>query len=212
MAKDRPDIGLDGELADLPAEVRWREWVRRVEAVTGVAATAYARQQSTTLGDIADRVKAAPQEVLGKVEQVISRNKSLEKELQTVRQQLVTGSGSDLMDQAVAIGDVQVLAARADGADAKALRDSVDRLRDKLGAQSVVVLGAVDGEKVRLAAGVSKGLVDRIKAGARVNSVAVGVGGKGGGRPDFAQAGGSQPENLDKSLASVADWVREQLG
>ncbi|MEL7024362.1 MAG: alanine--tRNA ligase [Pseudomonadota bacterium] len=186
--------------------------VRRVEAVTGVAATAYARQQSTTLGDIADRVKAAPQEVLGKVEQVISRNKSLEKELQTVRQQLVTGSGSDLMDQAVAIGDVQVLAARADGADAKALRDSVDRLRDKLGAQSVVVLGAVDGEKVRLAAGVSKGLVDRIKAGALVNSVAVGVGGKGGGRPDFAQAGGSQPENLDKSLASVADWVREQLG
>ena len=107
------------------------------------------------------------------------------------------------------VGDLKVLAARIDGANAQALRDSIDQLKDKLGT-AVVVLGAVDDGKVRLAAGVTKNLTSRLKAGDLVNFIAAQVGGKGGGRPDFAQAGGSDPDGLDGALSSVVEWVSER--
>ncbi|MEL6301198.1 MAG: alanine--tRNA ligase [Pseudomonadota bacterium] len=184
--------------------------VRRIEAVTGSAALSFARQQAKALSEVAARMKAAPEEAVMKVEQLLARGKSLEKELAVLRKQLVSGGSTDLTASAVTVGDVKVLAARVDGADAKSLRDAVDQLKDKLGPKSVVVLGTAEGDKVRLAAGVSKPLIPSIKAGELVNVVANGVGGKGGGRPDFAQAGGNQPENLDESLALVADWVKEK--
>lgn len=185
--------------------------VRRLEAVTGPNALAFARSQARTLAQIGGQLKAAPDELIAKIEQVLARGKTLEKEIASLRQQLVSGGSTDFQSQAVDIGDVKVLASRVDGADAKSLRDAVDKLKDQLGARSVVVLGTADGDKVRLAAGVSKALVGILKAGELVNLVAQGVGGKGGGRPDFAQAGGSQPENLDKSLACVSGWVEAQL-
>ncbi|MEL6368497.1 MAG: alanine--tRNA ligase, partial [Pseudomonadota bacterium] len=184
--------------------------VRRIEAVTGTAALSFARQQAKALLEVAARMKAAPEEAVMKVEQLVARGKSLEKELASLRQQLVSGGSTDLTASAVAVGDVKVLATRVDGADAKSLRDAVDQLKDKLGPKSVVVLGTAEGDKVRLAAGVSKPLIETLKAGELVNVVANAVGGKGGGRPDFAQAGGNQPENLDESLGLVADWVKEK--
>lgn len=184
--------------------------VRRIEAVTGSAALSFARQQAKALMEVAARMKAAPEEAVMKVEQLLARGKSLEKELAVLRKQLVSGGSTDLTASAVAVGDIKVLAVRVDGADAKSLRDAVDQLKDKLGPKSVVVLGTAEGDKVRLAAGVSKPLIPSIKAGELVNVVANGVGGKGGGRPDFAQAGGNQPENLDGSLGLVADWVKEK--
>ncbi len=184
--------------------------VRRIEAVTGTAALSFARQQAKALSEVAARMKAAPEEAVMKVEQLVARGKSLEKELASLRQQLVSGGSTDLTASAVAVGDVKVLATRVDGADAKSLRDAVDQLKDKLGPKSVVVLGTAEGDKVRLAAGVSKPLIETLKAGELVNVVANAVGGKGGGRPDFAQAGGNQPENLDESLGLVADWVKEK--
>ncbi|MEM6817304.1 MAG: alanine--tRNA ligase [Pseudomonadota bacterium] len=184
--------------------------VRRIEAVTGSAALSFARQQAKALSEVAARMKAAPEEAVMKVEQLLARGKSLEKELAVLRKQLVSGGSTDLTASAVAVGDIKVLAVRVDGADAKSLRDAVDQLKDKLGPKSVVVLGTAEGDKVRLAAGVSKSLTTSLKAGELVNVVANGVGGKGGGRPDFAQAGGNQPENLDESLGLVVDWVNEK--
>ena len=181
--------------------------VRRLEAVTGAHALAYVRQQADQLASVGELVRATPEEAVSKVEQLLARQRTLEKELEQVRRQMVTGGGNDLADRAVTIGDIRVLATRVEGADAKSLRDAVDQLRDKLGARSVVVLGAVEDDKVRLAAGVTKPLLDIIKAGDLVRHVAEAVGGKGGGRPDFAQAGGNQPENLDKSLALVEPWI-----
>jgi alanyl-tRNA synthetase len=121
---------------------------------------------------------------------------------------MASASGDELLGQAVELDGLKVLSARMDGIEPKALRDTVDRLKDRLGSAVVVIGGAGDG-KVRLAAGVSKDLTDRIKAGNLVNFVAQQVGGRGGGRPDFAQAGGSQPENLDGALESVRGWVSE---
>ncbi len=181
--------------------------VRRIEAVTGDNALAEMRAMQSILAEVGDLVRASRDETVQKVGQVLARNKALEKDLAALQRQLAQGGSSDLTAQAVDVGDIRVLAARLDGIDPKALRDAIDQLRDKLGARSVVVLGSVDEDKVRLAAGVSKQLLDTIKAGDLVRHVAEAVGGKGGGRADFAQAGGNQPENLDESLASVAAWV-----
>ncbi|MFK8053908.1 MAG: alanine--tRNA ligase [Woeseiaceae bacterium] len=185
--------------------------IRRIEALTGDNALAAIQRADAALADVAGIVKAPKDDVAAKVSQLLARSKQLEKELADAKSQLATGGASDLADKAVKVGDVNVLSARIDGADAKSLRDAVDRFRDKLGPKSVVALGAVEDEKVRLAVGVSKPLIGQIKAGDLVKSIAAGVGGKGGGRPDFAQAGGSEPENLDKSLASVAGWVETHL-
>ncbi|HEX7029118.1 MAG TPA: alanine--tRNA ligase [Gammaproteobacteria bacterium] len=185
--------------------------VRRIEAVTGDNALDYVRGLENTLDRIGSRVKASRDDVDTRVEQLAERSRRLEKEIDRLRKQLASGQGTDLTSQAVEIGGLKVVAARVDGADAAALRDAVDQLKNKLGKAAVVLAAATD-EKVQLAAGVTKAETGRLKAGDLVNFVAQQVGGKGGGRPDMAMAGGNQPEKLDAALAAVEGWVREQLG
>ncbi|MGB0713295.1 MAG: alanine--tRNA ligase, partial [Gammaproteobacteria bacterium] len=184
--------------------------VRRVEAVTGAGALLWMRDVNRRLDRIANMVKGGRDSADEKVEQLLDRNRRLEKELDQLKAKLASSQGTDLAGQAVDIAGVKVLAARLDGVDAKALRDAVDQLKNKLGS-AAIVLGAVDDGKVRLVAGVTKDVTGRIKAGDLVNQVAVQVGGKGGGRPDLAQAGGSNPEALDAAIASVTGWVEAQI-
>ena len=165
------------------------------------------RQQS--LDQVAALLKSTPDQAAGRIEQLLKRVRELEKELSAARQQVLTGGGAEL--NVVEVGGIKVLASRMDGADAKTLRDAVDRFKDRL-QNAVVVLGSVEDGKVRLAAGVTRNNTDRIKAGDLIRPVAEQVGGRGGGRPDFAQAGGSDPGSLDAALASVPGWVAGQLG
>jgi alanyl-tRNA synthetase len=146
-----------------------------------------------------------------RVAQLLERTRSLEKELDRLKGKLASSQGDDLVNQAVDIQGVKVLAAQLEAADPKGLRDTLDQLKNKLGS-SAIVLATVQGDKVSLVAGVSKDQTQAIKAGELVNVVAQQVGGKGGGRPDMAQAGGNQPQALPAALASVPDWVREKLG
>jgi alanyl-tRNA synthetase len=185
--------------------------VRRIEAVTGDGAIDWVRAGETALDHVAGLVRGTRGDVEDKVRQLIERGRQLEKEVQKLKGQIASGQGGDLADQAVEVGGVRVLAARVDGADARALRDAVDRLKQKL-QPAVVLLGAVEDGKVRLVAGVTKDTTDRIRAGELVNEAARFVGGKGGGRPDMAQAGGSDPAGLDRALARVPEYVGEQLG
>jgi alanyl-tRNA synthetase len=180
--------------------------VRRVEAVTGEGALLLVRQQQDQLQAIADAVKAQPQNVAARVLQVLDNVKALEKELAGFKSKLAAAQGDDLLKQAVVINGVQVLAAQMDGADALALRETLNHMKDKL-ANSAIVLAAVQDGKVSLIAGVSASLTNKIKAGDLVNMVAQQVGGKGGGKADMAMAGGTQPEHLAAALASVAAWV-----
>ena len=184
--------------------------IRRIEAVTGKGALEWIDANQRALDDVAAQLKSPRDQAGTKVEQLLKRNRELEKELAAVKQQLLTG-GSDVTADITEIDGIKVLATRMDGADARTLRDAVDRFKDKL-QSAVVVLGAVENGKVRLAAGVTKNNTDRIRAGDVIKPVAEQVGGKGGGRPDFAQAGGSNPEQLDAALASVPGWVSEHLG
>ena len=185
--------------------------VRRIEAVTGQAAMQWIDANQQALDDVASMLRSPRDQAAAKVEQLLRRNKELEKELAAAKQQLLTGGSSSMSDDVTEIDGIKVLASRMDGADAKTLRDAVDRFKDKL-QSAVVVLGSVENGKVRLAAGVTKNNTDRIRAGDVIKPVAEQVGGKGGGRPDFAQAGGSNPDRLDAALASVPGWVSEQLG
>jgi len=185
--------------------------VRRIEAVTGRGAMEWIAANQQTLENLASALRSQPDQAAAKVEQLIKRNKELEKELAAAKQALVTGKGSDPFGDVQEIGGVKVMAARMDGADAKTLRDAVDRYKDKLGS-AVVVLGSVEGAKVHLAAGVSKDNIGKIKAGDLIKPVAEQVGGKGGGRPDFAQAGGTDTGALDQALESVGPWVAKRLG
>ncbi len=184
--------------------------VRRVEAVTGQGALDWIESQQRTLESVASLLKSTPEQTAGKVAQLLKRQKDLEKELAAAKQQLLTG-GRGVAQEVIEIDGIKVMATRMDGADAKTLRDAVDRFKDKL-QSAVVVLGSVENGKVRLAAGVTRNNIDRIKAGDVIAPVAEQVGGRGGGRPDFAQAGGSNPDGLDAALASVADWVSDHLG
>jgi len=184
--------------------------VRRIEAVTGTGALEWLDANQRSLNEIAGLLRSQPDMASAKVEQLLKRNKELEKELAAAKQALVTGSGSDHSVDVQEIGGIKVLAARIDGADAKTLREAVDRYKDKL-QSAIVVLGSVDNGVVRLAAGVTRDNTDRIRAGDLIKPVAEQVGGKGGGRPDFAQAGGSNPEGLDEALGSVSAWVAKQL-
>jgi alanyl-tRNA synthetase len=182
--------------------------IRRVVAVAGEAAVQRIQTMDTQLKDLAGVLKIAPDAMEGRLRQILERSKSLEKEVEELKSKMASASGDELADRAVEINGLKVLSARLDGIDSKSLRDTVDRLKDRLGS-SVVVIGSADEDKVRLAAGVSKDLLARIQAGNLVNFVAQHVGGKGGGRPDFAQAGGSQPENLDEALEKVQSWIAE---
>ena len=180
--------------------------VRRVEAVTGEGALALINAQQSQLQSIAAAVKAQPQNVAARVLQVLDSVKVLEKELAGLKSKLAASQGDDLLKQAVDINGVKVLAAQMEGADALALRETLNNMKDKL-QNSAIVLASVQDGKVSLVAGVSSGLIAKIKAGELVNMVAQQVGGKGGGKPDMAMAGGTQPENLAVALASVPAWI-----
>jgi alanyl-tRNA synthetase len=185
--------------------------VRRIEAVTGSGAMAWIDQNQLTLGTLAGLLRSQPDQAAAKVEQLLKRSKDLEKELAAAKQALISGKGTDHSDSVQEIAGIKLLVSRMDGADAKTLRDAVDRFKDKL-QSAIVVLGSVDGGKVHLAAGVTKDNTDKIRAGDLIKPVAEQIGGKGGGRPDFAQAGGTDSAALDRALESVAEWVAEQLG
>jgi alanyl-tRNA synthetase len=184
--------------------------VRRIEALTGKAALHWIDANQHNLDAVAALLRSQRDQVIAKVEQLLRRGKELEKELASTRQKLLTGAHSATTERVADIDGIKVVSARMDGADAKTLRDAVDRFKDKLQC-AVIVLGSVDDGKVRLAAGVTRNNLERIQAGDVIRPVAEQVGGKGGGRPDFAQAGGSNPEALDAALASVEAWVAEHL-
>ena len=183
--------------------------VRRIEAVTAEHALDWADKGETQLAEIASMLKGSRDDLSSRVSQLMEKNRNLEKELAQLKGKLASSQGSDLSSQAIEVNGIKVLAANLEGADVKTLRDTLDQLKNKLGT-SAIVLAAVDGSKISLVAGVSKDAISKIKAGDLVNSVAKQVGGKGGGRPDMAQAGGDKPENLSAALKSVADWVQEQ--
>jgi alanyl-tRNA synthetase len=199
------DIGL----FKIVAEGGVAAGVRRIEAVTGDNALAYLQSLEGTVQGLAGALRAAPAEVPARLAQVLEHVRSLEKELAALKGRLASAQGGDLALRAVDVKGLKVLAARLDGADAKTLRETLDKLKDKL-KTAVVVLAAVDGARVQLAAGVTNDRTARVKAGELVNFVAQQVGGKGGGKADMAMAGGSDPSRLDEALASVAGWVEER--
>ena len=183
--------------------------VRRIEAVTGAGALAYVNTLQGVVRSLGEALRS--DDVVAKTQQLLERNKQLEKQLSQLSGKLASNRGDELTSQAQAIGPAKVLAAAIEGADAAALRDLMDQLKNKLGS-AVVVLGAANDGKVSLIAGVTADLTSKVKAGELVNMVAQQVGGKGGGRPDMAQAGGTDPSKLDAALQSVPDWVRAKLG
>ncbi|HHM05360.1 MAG TPA: alanine--tRNA ligase [Gammaproteobacteria bacterium] len=183
--------------------------VRRVEAISGPAALAWVEQQSLILERAAELLKTGREGVLDKLTLVLAQQRKLEKELERLKARQASSQGNDLARQAVEVKGLKVLAARLDGADAKVLRETVDRLKNKLKSCAVVLGAAADG-KVMLVAGVTTDVVSRVKAGDLVNHVAAQVGGRGGGRPDMAQAGGNDPAALPAALESVVEWVRQR--
>jgi alanyl-tRNA synthetase len=185
--------------------------VRRIEAVTGGACIEWLESRDKALASIAGLVKSSPDKAPEKVEQLLEKNKLLEKQLERLQAKLASTAGGELITKAVDVDGIKVLAVKLDDVDSKSLRDLVDQLKNKLGS-SAVVLAVVDGDKVSLTAGVSKDVMGRVKAGDLVNFVATKVGGKGGGRPDLAQAGGNDPSGLAVALDQVSGWVKEQLG
>jgi len=193
----------------LVAEAGVSAGVRRVEALTGEAAVRRAQDTEAALSRVAELLRVSPENAGLRLQQELERSRGLERELGRLQQKLASQAGSDLAGRAQSVDGLQVLATRVDG-DGKSLRETVDQLKNKLG-RAAVVLASVDGEKVRIVAGVTPDATDRIKAGELVNMVAGQVGGRGGGRADFAQAGGSDPSRLDDALDSVPAWVRARL-
>ena len=183
--------------------------VRRIEATTGIGALEHVQKLEATLSDVAGALKAQPAELTQKVSALLDQVKSLEKELARFKSKLASSQGDDLAEQARDVKGVKVLAANLDGADAKALRETMDKLKDKL-KSAAIVLSVISDGKVSLIAGVTADLTSKIKAGELVNHVATQVGGKGGGRPDMAQAGGTDPTNLTQALESVHSWVAQR--
>ncbi|WP_019140270.1 alanine--tRNA ligase [Noviherbaspirillum massiliense] len=183
--------------------------IRRVEAVTGEAALAFVQNLAARVNEAAAALKAQPEELTQRISQVQDQVKSLEKELAALKAKLASSQGDELVGQAIDIKGVKVLAAKLDGADVPTLRATMDKLKDKL-KTAAIVLAAVNDGKVSLIAGVTQDATSKVKAGELVNFVAQQVGGKGGGRPDMAQAGGTDPSGLGKALGGVADWVRER--
>jgi len=184
--------------------------VRRIEAMTGAGALAWIDANQKTLNDLSGLLRSTPDQAAAKVEQLLGQNKELEKKLATAKHVLITGERSGDDDNVKEIAGIKVLVSRVDGIDAKSMRDAVDRAKDKL-QNAIVVFASVEDGKVRLAAGVTKNNTDKIKAGDLIKPIAEQVGGKGGGRPDFAQAGGNDPSKLDSALESVSAWIAERL-
>ena len=184
--------------------------VRRVEAVTGLNAVEWVEHTESLIQAVGERVKSGRDGLDEKIQQILDRSRQLEKELEKLQAKLASAAGSDLASQALDIGGLKLLVSRLDDADSKSLRDLVDQLKNKLGSAAILVAAVKDG-KISLAAGVTQDQTARIKAGDLVNVVAMQVGGKGGGRPDFAQAGGNDPTKLDAALGEVPEWVRQKL-
>ncbi len=184
--------------------------VRRIEATTGEGALKLINAQQALISTLANDLKAPVSELASKVAQLSDHAKSLEKELARLKSKLASSQGDDLATQAVEVAGVKVLAATLDGADANALRETMDKLKDKLKSAAIVLASVSDG-KVSLAAGVTTDLISKVKAGELVNFVAGQVGGKGGGKPDMAMAGGSDASKLPQALTSVTDWVASKL-
>ncbi|MDZ4158336.1 MAG: DHHA1 domain-containing protein, partial [Anaerolineaceae bacterium] len=200
------DIGL----FKIVSETGVAAGIRRIEAVTGKAAMDWLDSREKTLSLIAGLMKAPQDKAYEKVEQLVEKYKQLEKELEKLKSKLASSAGTELSSQAIDINGVKVLAVRLDGIDPKSMREMVDQLRNKLGSSAVVLATVAEG-KVSLIAGVSPDQTSRIKAGDLVNQVASKVGGKGGGRPDMAQAGGNDPTHLDEALSAIPKWVEQQL-
>ena len=184
--------------------------VRRIEAVTGKGALALIEREENTLKQLCEIVKSKPEELAVKVQQLADSYRVLEKQLEQLKSKMASSAGSDLASQAIEISGVKVLIASMEGFNSKSLRDTVDQLKNKLGS-SVVLLASVAEGKVNLVAGVSKDVIGRVKAGDLVNLVAQQVGGKGGGRPDMAMAGGTDPDGVPAALKSVKPWLVEKL-
>ena len=200
------DIGL----FKITMETGIASGVRRIEAVTGARALTWIEADEDRLMRIGGLINAGKDELEDKLSKLVERNRKLEKELEQIKSKLASAAGSDLASQAVDVNGAKVLAARLDGVDPKSLRDTLDQLKNKLGS-GVILLAAVNGNKVNLIAGVTKDLTDRLRAGDLVKLAAEQVGGKGGGRPDMAQAGGSDPNGVPKALELTHSWVREGL-
>jgi alanyl-tRNA synthetase len=184
--------------------------IRRVEATTGTTAWALVNNQVQELSQVARQVRAQLGDVGRAVGALVEEKKSLEKELARLRSKLAMGQGTDLASQAIDVKGAKVLAATLEGADTKTLRETMDKLKDRLKSAAIVLSAVTDG-KVTLIAGVTPDLTAKLKAGELVNHVAQQVGGKGGGRPDMAQAGGTSPEKLPEALASVRGWIEQRL-
>jgi len=200
------DIGLFKVIAETGVAAG----IRRIEAVTGNNALVHLQQLSQTLSVAAGALKVAPAELPAKIEQTLDSLRSLEKELARLKSKMAASQGGELASQAVDVRGIKVLAAHIEGADVRSMRETIDQLKSRLGT-AAIVLAAVEGERVSLIAGVSADATDRIKAGDLVNQVARQVGGKGGGRADMAQAGGTDPSRLPEALASVAAWVGSRI-
>ena len=200
------DIGL----LRIVAESGVAAGVRRIEAVTGAAALAFIDQREQRLAEVCDAVKGNADNVTAKVAALRRENRDLEKEIARLKQKLASSAGGDLTADAVEVQGIKVLAANVDGADAKSLRDTLDQCKNKLGS-AVILLSAVNDDKIALAAGVTKDLTGRVKAGDLMQEFAQRLGGKGGGRPDMAQGGGSDVANLPAVLKTVPEWVSSQL-
>ncbi len=200
------DIGL----FKIIAESGVAAGVRRVEAVTGQGALEYVQSLESTVQQAAGALKASPQELGNRIAAMQLQVRELEKELAQAKGKLASNQGDELLNSAVDIKGIKVLAAKLEGADAKALRETMDKLKDKL-KTAVIVLAAVDGDKVQIAAGVTQDTMAKVKAGDLVNFVASQVGGKGGGKPDMAMAGGTDASKLNEALARVQAWVTQKL-
>jgi len=184
--------------------------IRRVEAVTADGALGWVQEQEAKLAEAARALRAQPGEIAARIAQILDNSRQLEKELSRLKSRMASAQGEDVATQAREVKGAKVLAAVLEGADSKTLRDTLDRLKDKL-KSAAIVLAASEGGKVSLVAGVTADLTAKVKAGELVNFVAQQVGGRGGGRPDMAQAGGTDASKLDSALKSVAGWVGERL-
>ncbi|MGP5563393.1 alanine--tRNA ligase [Vreelandella alkaliphila] len=194
------------------SEVGIASGVRRIEAITGENALAYFREQEARVQRLGERLKTKPEQVEARVESLVERNRALEKELEQLKAKLASAAGSDMLSQVQEINGVKLLVTQLEGVSGKDLRGVLDQLKNKLGS-GVILLGVADtaAGKVSLIAGVTQDLIGRVKAGELVNHVASQVGGKGGGRPDMAQAGGSLPDALPAALNSVPAWLENTL-
>ncbi|HEX8604374.1 MAG TPA: alanine--tRNA ligase [Pseudoduganella sp.] len=184
--------------------------IRRIEAVTGEGALALVQAMTRRLNEAAAALKSTPDEITSRIGQVQDQVRTLEKELNALKSKLASGQGDELATQAVDVKGIKVLAATLEGADVNALRETMDKLKDKL-KTAAIVLASVNGDKVSLIAGVTADSIGKVKAGELVNFVAQQVGGKGGGRPDMAQAGGTNPAALPEALAGVQGWVEQRV-